>query len=54
MTILTEALSYVVQWNLQIMDTFRDECFVHSARVHSLEVEMYGQYTGRGKTVCQL
>ena len=32
-----------------------DECFVHcSDVVPSSEVEMYGQYIGRGRTACPL
>ena len=44
-----------IQWNLRIMDTLGDEHLVHySEVVHSSEVEMYGQYIGRGRTVCPL
>ena len=40
------------QWNFRVMG---DEHFVHfSEVVISSKVEMYGQYRGRGQTVCPL
>ena len=37
-----------IQWNLRIMDSLGTSFFHCSEVVPSLEVEMYGQYTGRG------